>query len=142
MSDTNKDNNFYQVESLLSKLGEKNAVNVTFDGWYTNNNSVIEAHNGDFITARICISGGRQGVYKFKIRREVSSSGDETIIETFINYEGNLLIKEQTFTAQINTEKNFHGYFIEVSRDSGDLLIDGSHKWLMSHLYPPRLKVI
>ena len=141
MSDINKDNNQDQTEWLIDKLIEKELVCVTFDAWYVNDKSVDEAKHGDLITARISLSGGRRGVYRFRIRRDVPSSGDETVIESYLQYDGNLIVKEQSFSSQQVTEKNSHGYFVEITRDSGDLFEDGSPKWIMSNSYPPRLKV-
>ena len=121
--------------NIMPTFTINNPLNVTFNGWYVNGNSVKMASKNSAISIRISLSGGESGQYEMQIIRDVNLANDEVVKELTFNYDGISGSQEISFSPNLATkESNTNGY--QVS-----LIKNGTSLWTLANSYPPRLRV-
>jgi hypothetical protein len=111
------------------------AFSVNFEGWYVDGDKVDTATKNKTVTASITLTGGEDGQYKMRIRRDIRWASDSTVDEVYFGYDGVSITIDLSFTPPYATnEASTDGYLV-------DLLKDGYTVWDMVDAYPPRLRV-
>lgn len=111
------------------------SLSVDFNGWYVGSDMVTEANKSDLVTVKINLSNGESGTYIIRVRRDISLSADETVVELSFSYDGTSAYRELSFIPPYATdESSTSGYYVDILKDSNTI-------WTMSSSYPPRLEV-
>ena len=125
------------MDSNKSIVGNfyKQVLTVYFDGWYVNGVKINTAIKGQTVTAKVTLSGGNEGQYEMRIRRDMVWVLDETVASDYFSYDGIWVTIELTFVPLYVT--SFGG----TNGCHVDLQKDGYTIWTLDSSYPPRLRV-
>lgn len=111
-------------------------LNVSFAGWRSGTETVQNIKKDNGVIGLIALTGGEEGQYTLKARRDTEGISDPVIQQLDFNYDGSSALQGILFIPEIPTgESMTRGYFLELYQ--GDKFI-----WSQSGAYPPRLKVM